>query len=157
MCICFCWSGIFPLLVKMCLCFSLFFTYPVMMFPVVQIIEKRWPAMSSSYIAGVSPSCCITQYVVCYLFQGGIVFNACARCVCYYSRSSFAFRALKAEVVKNFLRFLQSIFVVDQVRSEGSAVKPLFRTVDCHCMQLLWSLRGQRRLALTPKACHKYF
>ncbi|XP_078682925.1 uncharacterized protein LOC144917117 isoform X1 [Branchiostoma floridae x Branchiostoma belcheri] len=34
--------GIFPLLVKGCLCFSLFFTYPVMMFPVVQILEKKW-------------------------------------------------------------------------------------------------------------------
>lgn len=34
-------SGIFPFLVKGCLCFSLFFTFPVMMFPVVQILEKR--------------------------------------------------------------------------------------------------------------------
>lgn len=34
-------SGVFPFLVKGCLCFSLFFTYPVMMFPVVQILEKR--------------------------------------------------------------------------------------------------------------------
>ncbi|XP_035681213.1 amino acid transporter AVT3B-like isoform X3 [Branchiostoma floridae] len=34
--------GVFPLLVKGCLCFSLFFTYPVMMFPVVQILEKKW-------------------------------------------------------------------------------------------------------------------
>ncbi|EDO41700.1 predicted protein [Nematostella vectensis] len=33
--------GIFPLLVKSCLCFSLFFTYPVMMFPVVAILEKK--------------------------------------------------------------------------------------------------------------------
>lgn len=35
-------SGIFPFLVKSCLCFSLFFTFPVMMFPVIQILEKRW-------------------------------------------------------------------------------------------------------------------
>ncbi|XP_071786966.1 uncharacterized protein [Asterias amurensis] len=33
--------GILPELVKSCLCFSLFFTYPVMMFPVVSIIESR--------------------------------------------------------------------------------------------------------------------
>nr|CAB3266252.1 proton-coupled amino acid transporter 3 [Phallusia mammillata] len=45
-------AGIFPLLVKMCLCFSLFFTYPVMMFPVVQILEKRCKGTFSSYIAG---------------------------------------------------------------------------------------------------------
>ena len=38
----------------MCLCFSLFFTYPVMMFPVVQIIEKRTNNIFSSYMAGVS-------------------------------------------------------------------------------------------------------
>nr|XP_039250430.1 amino acid transporter AVT3B-like [Styela clava] len=34
-------TGIFPFLVKGCLCFSLFFTFPVMMFPVIQILEKR--------------------------------------------------------------------------------------------------------------------
>ncbi|XP_072040988.1 uncharacterized protein [Amphiura filiformis] len=33
-------QGIFPLLVKSCLCFSLFFTYPVMMFPVNNILER---------------------------------------------------------------------------------------------------------------------
>ncbi|XP_033104591.1 amino acid transporter AVT3C-like [Anneissia japonica] len=32
--------GLFPLLVKGCLCFSLFFTYPMMMFPVSRIIEN---------------------------------------------------------------------------------------------------------------------
>jgi len=47
-------SGIFPLLVKLCLCLSLFFTYPVMMFPVVQIIEKRFKPQFSSVAAGVS-------------------------------------------------------------------------------------------------------
>ncbi|XP_022100370.1 amino acid transporter AVT3C-like [Acanthaster planci] len=34
-------EGIIPELVKSCLCFSLFFTYPVMMFPVVVIMENR--------------------------------------------------------------------------------------------------------------------
>ncbi|XP_043226186.1 amino acid transporter ANT1-like isoform X1 [Amphibalanus amphitrite] len=34
----------FAMVVKCCLCFSLFFTYPLMMFPVVTIIEKRLPA-----------------------------------------------------------------------------------------------------------------
>lgn len=33
-------SGIFPFVVKGCLCFSLFFTYPVMMFPVSKIMER---------------------------------------------------------------------------------------------------------------------
>ncbi|CAK8697537.1 unnamed protein product [Clavelina lepadiformis] len=45
-------KGVFPLLVKMCLCFSLFFTYPVMMFPVIQIIEKRCGSTFSSFMAG---------------------------------------------------------------------------------------------------------
>ncbi|XP_038063106.1 amino acid transporter AVT3B-like [Patiria miniata] len=34
-------EGIVPELVKSCLCFSLFFTYPVMMFPVVITLERR--------------------------------------------------------------------------------------------------------------------
>jgi len=34
-------AGPMPLTVKGCLCFSLFFTYPVMLFPVVEIIERR--------------------------------------------------------------------------------------------------------------------
>lgn len=34
----------FAMVVKSCLCLSLFFTYPLMMFPVVTIIEKRLPA-----------------------------------------------------------------------------------------------------------------
>ncbi|XP_071951586.1 uncharacterized protein [Antedon mediterranea] len=33
-------AGFFPLLVKSCLCFSLFFTYPMMMFPVSRIVEN---------------------------------------------------------------------------------------------------------------------
>jgi amino acid permease len=34
-------EGIFPKFVISCLCYSLFFTYPVMMFPVTRILEKR--------------------------------------------------------------------------------------------------------------------
>ncbi|XP_071847513.1 uncharacterized protein [Apostichopus japonicus] len=34
-------QGPMPLIVKVCLCFSLFFTYPVAMFPVVSTIERR--------------------------------------------------------------------------------------------------------------------
>ena len=47
----------FAIIVKMCLCFSLFFTYPVMMFPVTKIITpkiQQWIAIevSSSYKYG---------------------------------------------------------------------------------------------------------
>ncbi|KXJ22393.1 amino acid transporter AVT3B [Exaiptasia diaphana] len=34
--------GPFPVIVRSCLCFSLFFTYPVMMFPAVAILEKQF-------------------------------------------------------------------------------------------------------------------
>eukprot|EP00051_Salpingoeca_urceolata_P002178 m.47883 g.47883 ORF g.47883 m.47883 type:complete len:413 (+) comp11953_c0_seq1:316-1554(+) len=34
-------SGMFPLLVKGCLCFSLLFTFPVMMFPVSTLLDKQ--------------------------------------------------------------------------------------------------------------------
>lgn len=40
--------GIFPLLVKGCLCFSLFFTYPVMMLPVSTILDKAFNTQSKS-------------------------------------------------------------------------------------------------------------
>ncbi|XP_065190377.1 uncharacterized protein LOC135821242 [Sycon ciliatum] len=35
-------EGFLPVLVKSCLCFSLLFTYPVMMFPVIRIIESQF-------------------------------------------------------------------------------------------------------------------
>jgi len=44
--------GLFPALVKMFLCFSLFFTYPVMMFPVIQIIQKRSKKCRDSHYVG---------------------------------------------------------------------------------------------------------
>lgn len=40
--------GIFPMLVKGCLCFSLFFTYPVMMLPVSTILDKAFGTQSKS-------------------------------------------------------------------------------------------------------------
>ncbi|XP_077984384.1 uncharacterized protein LOC144439017 [Glandiceps talaboti] len=46
-------SGVFPFIVKSCLCFSLFFTYPVMMFPVVRILEKKFlPDKDGSLLKG---------------------------------------------------------------------------------------------------------
>lgn len=39
--------GPMPLTVKGCLCFSLFFTYPVMLFPVIEILERRLGTQSS--------------------------------------------------------------------------------------------------------------
>lgn len=48
--------GLFPFIVKGCLCFSLFFTYPIMMFPVAKIIErmtmKNPDQTKYSYITG---------------------------------------------------------------------------------------------------------
>ncbi|XP_073253705.1 uncharacterized protein [Porites lutea] len=34
-------EGPFPAVVQLCLCFSLFFTYPIMMFPVALLLEKK--------------------------------------------------------------------------------------------------------------------
>ncbi|XP_037082211.1 amino acid transporter AVT3B-like [Pollicipes pollicipes] len=42
----------FAMVVKCCLCFSLFFTYPLMVFPVVTIIEKRLPASYNTTFRG---------------------------------------------------------------------------------------------------------
>ena len=60
----FCWHmyfvfvyilGLFPLLVKTCLCFSLFFTYPIMMFPVLKIMEdKLLPGQNTEAYLAVS-------------------------------------------------------------------------------------------------------
>ncbi|XP_065831286.1 uncharacterized protein [Oscarella lobularis] len=53
-------SGPFPLIVKLCLSFSLFFTYPVMMFPVVRIIElKMFGDPQSSGHAGIVIRACL--------------------------------------------------------------------------------------------------
>jgi len=38
----------FALLVKACLCFSLFFTYPIMLFPVTSILEKKLSSVSTT-------------------------------------------------------------------------------------------------------------
>lgn len=45
-------NGVFPFLVRGCLCFSLFFTFPVMMFPIIQILEKRLKMEYSSWMKG---------------------------------------------------------------------------------------------------------
>ena len=39
----------FAMLVKSCLCFSLFFTYPVMMFPILQLIDSRCSALEGAF------------------------------------------------------------------------------------------------------------
>ena len=39
--------GLFPHIVKACLCFSLFFTFPVMMFPVSTLLDKQLALASS--------------------------------------------------------------------------------------------------------------
>jgi len=41
----------FAILVKICLCFSLFFTYPIMLFPVTSILEKKMEISQSSSAA----------------------------------------------------------------------------------------------------------
>ena len=49
-------GGIFPGMVKSCLCFSLFFTFPIMMFPVVETIERRFKiyrALKNSIVVSV--------------------------------------------------------------------------------------------------------
>lgn len=48
-------GGLFPFVVKGFLCFSLFFTYPIMMFPVSAIIERMFftsPDTQTSYLLG---------------------------------------------------------------------------------------------------------
>ncbi|XP_068701699.1 uncharacterized protein [Montipora capricornis] len=47
-------AGPFPKVVQLCLCFSLFFTYPIMMFPVVLLLERKFlpDGGKSSYYAG---------------------------------------------------------------------------------------------------------
>merc|ERR1712226_489553 len=49
-------DSIFPHLVKMCLCFSLVFTYPMMMFPVVQLLEAKFLPEHSNLNSTSSPS-----------------------------------------------------------------------------------------------------
>jgi len=41
----------FAILVKICLCISLFFTYPIMLFPVFSILEKKMSISSSTVLA----------------------------------------------------------------------------------------------------------
>jgi len=41
----------FAILVKICLCISLFFTYPIMLFPVFSILEKKMSISSSAVLA----------------------------------------------------------------------------------------------------------
>ncbi|XP_075240567.1 uncharacterized protein LOC142336005 [Convolutriloba macropyga] len=50
-------DSLFPHLVKVCLCFSLVFTYPMMMFPVVQLLESKFlPEYSSLSNSTSSPT-----------------------------------------------------------------------------------------------------
>ncbi|RDD39475.1 Amino acid transporter ANTL1 [Trichoplax sp. H2] len=45
--------GVMPLTVKICLCFALFFTYPMMMFPVIHILEEKFLVRNNSTSAGL--------------------------------------------------------------------------------------------------------
>lgn len=49
-------AGVFPFVVKGCLCFSLYFTYPVMMFPVSKILERMFCSApdNGNYIIGTA-------------------------------------------------------------------------------------------------------
>ena len=49
--------GVFPGLVKACLCFSLFFTFPIMMFPVVETIERRMKISPLDRVKGTIVRC----------------------------------------------------------------------------------------------------
>ncbi|PFX16353.1 amino acid transporter AVT3C-like isoform X1 [Stylophora pistillata] len=53
--------GPFPAVVQLCLCFSLFFTYPIMMFPVVLLLEKKLlpDGGKSSYYQGTILRACV--------------------------------------------------------------------------------------------------
>ncbi|XP_058952261.2 uncharacterized protein [Pocillopora verrucosa] len=53
--------GPFPAVVQLCLCFSLFFTYPIMMFPVVLLLEKKLlpDGGKSSYYQGTVLRACV--------------------------------------------------------------------------------------------------
>ena len=47
--------GVFPTLIKSCLCFSLYFTFPIMMFPVSTLLEKQLSKTRTiTYFKGVS-------------------------------------------------------------------------------------------------------
>ncbi|KAK2567880.1 Amino acid transporter AVT3C [Acropora cervicornis] len=55
-------SGPFPEIVQLCLCFSLFFTYPIMMFPVVLLLERKFlpdGGKSSYYVGSVLRACVV--------------------------------------------------------------------------------------------------
>jgi len=45
-------AGVFPGLVKASLCFSLFFTFPIMMFPVIETLERRLKIQKSHRFSG---------------------------------------------------------------------------------------------------------
>lgn len=54
--------GPFPAVVQLCLCFSLFFTYPIMMFPVVLLLEKKFlpdGGKSSFYQGSILRGCVV--------------------------------------------------------------------------------------------------
>jgi len=58
-------DGIVPNIVRLCLSFSLFFTYPIMMFPVVKLLDKKFRStdnLHKSNMMRVSPV--LTTYVV---------------------------------------------------------------------------------------------
>lgn len=55
-------AGPFPEIVQLCLCFSLFFTYPIMMFPVVLLLERKFlpdGGKSSYYVGSVLRACVV--------------------------------------------------------------------------------------------------
>jgi proton-coupled amino acid transporter len=59
-------GGLFPFLVKGFLCFSLYFTYPIMMFPVTTVLERMFFSQGTAdtnYLLGVRAK--IATFVIC--------------------------------------------------------------------------------------------
>jgi len=100
-------GGVFPGMVKSCLCFSLFFTFPIMMFPVVETIERRFKIYSGDRLKGtlvraVSPIVAALIVLVIPSFSAimGLIGATCCSLLAFILPGLFHLKLFKGSISK---------------------------------------------------------
>ncbi|XP_006819511.1 uncharacterized protein LOC102806055 [Saccoglossus kowalevskii] len=131
-------AGLFPILVKTCLCFSLYFTYPVMMFPVVKLLEKRLlpDNKDKSYLQGnilrfimVTVTGLVVLAIPNFSTLMALVGASCCTLLAFILPAIFHLRIFKGSLNKKQLfldYFLITVGVVGTVIGTWDALKRLF-------------------------------
>ena len=105
-------GGIFPGMVKSCLCFSLFFTFPIMVFPVVETLERRFHIYSGDHLKGsivrmISPIVAAVIVLIIPSFSAimGLIGATCCSLLAFILPGLFHLKLFKGTLKKSSIIF----------------------------------------------------